>query len=143
MEDGFDIELGGGYSLNFHEITINKDLMAVTRLLAADMMKNPYVNVGEYIGELSDSDLKALLEAEDKNRYEDLILLSEMLATAEGGDQAPTDEVFKDRTNHLITLLVIESLGRKGLVRVYRENMSFHDDMKDKIVVEKIGDDFA
>jgi hypothetical protein len=143
MEDGFNVEIGGGYSLNYAEIANHKELMAVTRLLAKQMMANPYIVVGDYIKELSDSDLKALMAAEDSHEYEDIILMSEMLATAEGCEQSPTDKVFQERTGQLITLLVIESLGRKGLVRVYHENMSFHEDMKDKVVVEKIGDDFA
>jgi len=149
MEDGFDIEIGGGYSLNYGEIAAHKELMAVTRLLAAEMMKNPYVVVGDFIKDLSDSDLQSLMKAEEEQEFEDLsnlqdlILMSEMLACGEGCEQSPTDTVFQDRTNHFITLLVIESLARKGLVRVYRENMSFHDDMRDKIVVEKIGDDYA
>lgn len=143
MEDGFDIEIGGGYSLNYGEIAAHKELMAVTRLLAAEMMKTPYVVVGDFIKDLSDSDLKALMKAEEEQEFEDLILMSEMLACGEGCEQSSTDTVFQDRTNYFITLLVIESLARKGLVRVYRENMSFHDDMRDKIVVEKIGDDYA
>lgn len=140
MEDGFDIDIGGGYSLNYGEISEYKQLMAVTRMLSKQMMVTPYVVVGEFIKELSDSDLKALMNAEQNGEFEDLILMAEMLATGEGCDQAATDEVFKERTNHLITLLVIESLYRKGLVRVYHENMSFNEDMLDKVVVEKIGD---
>lgn len=143
MEDGFDIEIGGGYSLNYAEIVEHKELMAITRLLAMHLMKTPYIVVGDYIKELSDSDLKALMAAEEADKYEDIILMSEMLACAEGCEQAPTDKIFQLRAQHLITLLVIESLSRKGLVRVYHENMSFHEDMKEKIVVEKIGDDFA
>jgi hypothetical protein len=34
--------------------------------------------------------------------------------------------------------MVIESLKRKGLVKVYYENISFGDDMGEKIIVEKI-----
>jgi len=138
MEDGFDIEIGGGYSLNYAEIAEYKSLMAVTRMLAKQMMDNPYIVVGDYIKELTDSDLKALMTAEENGQFEDLILMSEMLATGEGCDQSPTDETFKERTNQLVTLLVIESLSRKGLVRVYHENMSFNEDMGDKVVVEKL-----
>jgi hypothetical protein len=58
MEDGFDIEIGGGYSLNYAEIVEHKTLMAVTRLLATELMKTPYIVVGDYIKQLSDSDLK-------------------------------------------------------------------------------------
>jgi hypothetical protein len=79
------------------------------------------------------------MDADEADKYEDIILMSEMLACGEGCEQAPTDKIFQLRAQHLITLLVIESLGRKGLVRVFHENMSFHEDMKEKIVVEKIG----
>ena len=37
-----------------------------------------------------------------------------------------------------ITWMAIESLKRKGLVKVYYENISFGDDMGEKIIVEKI-----
>jgi hypothetical protein len=43
-----------------------------------------------------------------------------------------------DRANQLISFLIIVSLERKGLVKVHYENMSFGDDMGDKIVVERI-----
>lgn len=137
MEENFEFEIGGGYTLNYAEIANHKELMAVTRLLAKQLMVNPYLVVGDYIKELADSDLVALMNAEENETFEDLILISEMLATGEGCEQASVEE-FKERTNQLVTLLVIESLGRKGLVRVFHENMSFHEDMKDKVVVEKI-----
>ena len=72
------------------------------------------------------------------HQYDDMILISEMLATGEGCDPSKTPDEFADRMRHMMTLMVIESLGRKGLVKVYRENMSFHPDMGSKIVVERI-----
>ena len=38
----------------------------------------------------------------------------------------------------LLSLITFESLARKGLVRVYRENYTLGDDMGEKIVVEKL-----
>jgi hypothetical protein len=37
-------------------------------------------------------------------------------------------------------LLTCEQLARKGMVKIYRENMSFGPDMENKIVVEKLED---
>ena len=134
----FDYE---GFHLNYEAIAKNKKALAVTRLLATDLMTNGYINVGNFIREMSDADLKALTHnAEDdaENQYEDLILVSEMLATGEGCEPSDSDEKFEERANQLINYLVIESLHRKGLVKCYHENLSFNEDMGDKIVVEKI-----
>ena len=134
----FDYE---GFHLNYEAIAKNKKALAVTRLLATDLMTNGYINVGNFIREMSDADLKALTHnAEDdaENQYEDLMLVSEMLATGEGCECSNSDEQFEERTNQLLNYLVIESLHRKGLVKCYHENLSFNEDMGDKIVVEKI-----
>ena len=85
-------------------------------------------------------DLRTLMDAsesEDKEHFGDVILISEMLALGEGlepGDMSVTI----DRTRTMAGYLVVESLARKGLVKVNRENMSFGADMGDKIIVEKI-----
>jgi hypothetical protein len=66
-----------------------------------------------------------------------MILISEMLSAAEGTNMGGTPEVHQ-RLNMFITWLIFESLKRKGLVKIYYENISFGEDMGDKIVVEKI-----
>jgi len=134
----FDYE---GFHLDYDAISKKKDALAVTRLLAMDLMANGYIHVGNFIKELSDADLKALTHnAEDdaENQYEDLMLVSEMLATGEGCECSNSDKQFEERTNQLLNYLVIESLHRKGLVKCYHENLSFNEDMGDKIVVEKL-----
>lgn len=143
MEDGFSIELGDNYTLNYEAIAKSKDMMAVTRLLATDLIRDGYIIVGDFIKNLSDNDLYALvqkIEANDNGEhdYQDLILVSEMLAEGEGCEPAQSDDMFIDRMEQFVMLLTIESLARKGLVKVYRENYSFHADMKDKVVVERI-----
>lgn len=140
MDEAFDMV---AYSLNYELITKQKDLMAVTRLLAADLQRDGYIKVGDFMKDLADSDLETIvqeMERNDDKQYDDLILIAEMLATGEGCDPSKTPSDFGDRMRQLMTLLVIESLGRKGLVKVYRENMSFHPDMQDKTVVEKLND---
>lgn len=136
--DGFDISIGGGYSLNYDLILKQKDLMSVTKLLVHRMMENPYIVVGEYISELSDMDLALLQDCVEAQDFKDIILMSEMLATGEGCDQAKDFDEFNERTNSLVSFLTLESLGRKGLVKVHHENLSFHADSRNKVVVERI-----
>ena len=141
MEDGFELNIGGEMSINYAEVTKSKDLLAVTRLLAADLIVRPYMPVGDYMKSLSDSDLQMLvdLSEDDSNpRYEDLILMSEMLAAAEGLPGTFDLEDVQKRIQIFVALLIVESLGRKGLVKVHRENYSFGEDMASKPIVEKL-----
>lgn len=136
-------EMNDGFSVNCAEVVKSRDCLAVTRLLAADLMAKPYLKVGDWIKNVSDADLQTLVEGaepdeSDEFKLEDLMLISMMLRQAEGLEPIKDDNGFRDACGQLVTLLVIESLYRKGLVRVFHDNMSFGDDMGDKIVVEKI-----
>lgn len=141
----FDEEDVGEYSIDHSKVLQSKECLAVTKLLAVDLMARPYMRVGDFFKNLSNADLDILMNLIESNdgvnaneQFSDLILISEMLAGAEGlgGGQNVND--ITDRANQLISFLIIVSLERKGLVKVHYENMSFGDDMGDKIVVERI-----
>ena len=130
-----------GFHLDYQNILKNKETLAVTKLLATELMTNGYIVVGDFIKNLTDADLQALtdnMEDDAPNQYQDLILVSEMLATGEGCGPSGNDTEFESRAHHFITLLILESLHRKGMVKLYHENISFHEDMGDKLLVEKI-----
>ena len=127
--------------LNLPEIIKDQSFLAITRMLATTLMNESYIVVGDYIQGLSDGDLKILLEEQDRtdtHAYDNLMMMSEMLAIGEGCDGSTTVSDFKDRLEQFIVYLIMESLKRKGLVRVFYENMSFHHDTYDKRVAEKI-----
>ncbi len=130
-----------GFHLNYSEIAKGRNRLSVTKLLATQLMETGYIVVGDFLKNMSDADLQALtnnMEDDAKNQYEELILVSEMLATGEGCEPSQNDVQFENRCHQLITLLVLESLYRKGMVKLYHENISFHEDMGDKLLVEKI-----
>ena len=130
-----------GFHLDYQNILKNKETLAVTKLLATELMTNGYIVVGDFIKNLTDADLQALtdnMEDDAPNQYQDLILVSEMLATGEGCGPSGNDSEFESRAHQFITLLILESLHRKGMVKLYHENISFHEDMGDKLLVEKI-----
>lgn len=125
--------------LNFHNIAIHKEFLSVTRMLAVDMMKNPYITPSDFLKDLSDEELQTLVEISDNEEHErmdEIMIISEMLATGEGLEPANL-EIATERVNQLAVFLVLESLARKGLVKLHYENMSFGEDYKDKIIAEK------
>lgn len=131
------------FSIVHEEIINDSSRMGATRLLAADLKNNPYKTIGDFLLKLNDIDLKTLVDkveesSKTKEPDHDILLISMMLAVAEGIDvDLDVDQITKNH-NYLMNFIIVESLGRKGLVKVHHKNMSFGDDYKDKIIVEKI-----
>jgi len=137
-EDDFN-----GYNINYDMVVKCKSCLAVTRLLAADLMNKPYMTVGDFMRGLTDEDLETLAgftDNEDNPKYEDLILITQMLCSAEGLENTFDIGEINERMSQFILLLTCEQLARKGLVKIYHENMSFGPDMENKVVVQKLED---
>ena len=125
--------------LNYDKIAEHKGFLSITRMLAIDMMKNPYITPADFLKRLSEEELQTLIEISDDEEHErmdEVMLISEMLATGEGLAPANLD-VATERVNQFCVFLVLETLSRKELVKVKYENMSFGEDYKDKIIAEK------
>jgi hypothetical protein len=132
-----------GYSISYDMVVKSKYCLAVTRLLAAELMNNPYMTVGDFMRDLTDEDLNILTDIaddEDSPKYENLILIAQMLCSAEGLENTFGVEEIQNRIAQFVLLLTCEKLARKGLVKIYHENMSFGPDMENKIVVERFKD---
>lgn len=146
-----DKEHIGEFDINYDMVLACKECLPATRLLAADLMQNPYLTVGMFLKNLSDSDLATFseivetsfdLEDDDEvgdPRLADLVLIAEMLSRAEG-ITSEDDAALQQTVNKFMVMITMESLARKGLVRVYHNNMSFGEDAADRIVIEKIKD---
>jgi hypothetical protein len=136
-----NLDTPGHYSIKLEEVAKDKSFSSVVRLLATDLLKVGYINIGEFIKSMTDNELETLLsgmESDNHKQYEEMLLMGEMLAVGEGCDPSQNDEDFAKRAEQLSMLLAIESLARKGFVKAYHENFSFHDDCGDKIIVEKL-----
>lgn len=143
-DDGFDDE--GSYNVDVHSVLTSKNHLSVTKLLAANLAAEPYFTVKSFLVGLSDQDLNLLLDIaetayqEKPHQYfSDLVLISEMLAEAEGLDGGDL-ETYRDRLATFMGFIAIERLDRDGLVKAHRENMSFGDDTAGRIVVERIAE---
>ena len=115
-------------------------MLAVTRVLAMDMMENPYITVGDFIKTLTDHDLCALSDIAENGtndpRFEEILLISEMLAAGEGVSERNIDTMV-DRTKMFMMYLTCESLFRKGLVDIFHDKMSFGEDAANEVIVKK------
>lgn len=131
------------YSINYVRVASEKSLLSITRLLATSMTINPYMSVGDFLKNMSDHDLQTLLDiidvGEEHQNFEDLMLLSGMLSAAEGIPCKSIDDYHKCM-NMFMTFLAVESLYRKKMIKIFRENMSFGDDMMNAKVAEKLDD---
>lgn len=143
MMNDEDFNEDGTFSVNLDNIIASKDMMAITKMTAMEAKYEGYITVGSYLQRLSDFDLHELMSVaescknEDDDRVGELLLISEILAAAEGLDPAQIDEITQ-RMNSFIMLMTVESLHRKGLVRAIHCNMSLGEDAGDKVIVEKI-----
>lgn len=131
----------GPISISYDRVMKAKDFLPLTRTLAMDLSESGYMRPGDFLKALSDSDVDTLLkitEDEENSRLDEILLISEMLATGEGLEQSKDAEQVSGRMNAFCAFLAIEGLRRKGLVKVYYENISFGEDFGNKIVVEKL-----
>jgi hypothetical protein len=137
------------FEINYDNVISCKDCLSITRILAVDLKENPYMSVGLFLKNISNSDLKILSDIVDQNfniedddevndpSLADVVLIAEMLSRAEG-IISESDEQLMQKVNQFMMYISVESLRRKGLVRVYHENMSFGEDAEKRVVVEKI-----
>ena len=131
----------GPIVISYDNVMKAKDFLPITRTLAMDLSESGYMRPGDFLKSLTDADVDALLKVADNEenpRLEEILLISEMLATGEGLEQSKNSEQVTERMNAFCGFLAIEGLRRKGLVKVYHENISFGDDFGNKIIVEKL-----
>lgn len=140
MDELNDFEYNDGWTINFKKVSEDNELLAITRLLARDLMVVPYMSVGDFFKKLSDKDLDTLLELvndDDDDSEAEILLLSEMLARAEGSETDDLEQVARNMAIFKI-LVAGTSLHRKEMVKAHFDKYSFGEDMLTEIVFEKV-----
>jgi hypothetical protein len=126
--------------INYPNVAAEKTFSKATRSIAKYLMTVPYISVGEFLQNISDTDLDELVNVanrDDDDAVSELMMLAEMLSRAEGVF-TETPEEYGENVGFIRMLLASVSLARKGLVKVNYENISFSRDMLSKVIVEKI-----
>jgi len=140
MEDPIDFENSHPH---MEKIIASDKLLPITRSVAKMLMRNPYTSLGKFFKKLSDENLEVLMEIIDEgdsefnDGMEDIVLMTEMLSRAEGVPSESIEEITEN-VNYFGACVTCVSLARKGLVRVYYENMSFGTDNGEKTLVERL-----
>jgi hypothetical protein len=127
------------FEINYKNIVMTKDILPMARLLASDLMINPYMTVGMYMQEAKDTDLELIMELsedEEDERLSDILLMAEMLARAEGVTSPDIDTVH-NHLNSFISLAAITLLDRKGFVDADYNVMSFGEEFAQHIVAKR------
>ena len=128
---------------NMEKIIDAEGLLPVTKSVAKMLMRNPYTSLGKFFKKLSDENLQTLMEIIDEgdsefnDGMEDVVLMTEMLSRAEGVPSQSIEDITEN-VNYFGACVTCVSLARKGLVRVYYDNMSFGKDQGEKVLVEKL-----
>ena len=135
------------FTLNIDRCISDKSNPAVIRELFKQLRDDGYINVGKYFAELSDIDLQLLVdlaehthvdasnesdESDISRGVETLALLGMALTVGEGGPL--TESACEQGVRLAIAFVSIESLYRKGLVNVFRENWSMIEEGNKPIV---------
>jgi hypothetical protein len=137
------------FDINYDNVIASKECLSMTRILAADLKANPYMTVGDFLMNISKSDLAILSDIVENHmgfdeddevtdeRMADFVLMTEMLSRAEGLISEDDDDLTR-KINQFMIMVTMENLYRKGLIKLYHENMSFGKDVEHRIVAEKI-----
>lgn len=129
------------FEINYDQILASDEMLGIVRDGVRAIRKNAYVTPGEFLQTVMNADLLEAIEVaddEEHSNYGDFMLLAEMLARAEGLDAAQDFEEMRHRMSLMISFLVVESLSRKNMVKVYHDRISFGDDMSKAVIVEKL-----
>ena len=137
------------FSVNFKAITEHSEFLSITKFTAAQLIETPYMSLGDFLKNISNTDLETLLNIIDETQemealnneepgpdFENVVMLALMLSSAEGLDTNSVEELHQN-VNCLIALLTCEGLRRKNLVEIIYNNVSFGEDYKDKVIVKQ------
>lgn len=142
--DDFELDFSksNGFYVNCEKVSTDKDLLPVTRNLAKKLMETEYLTVGEFFENINDVDLNILLHGsemtdDNPNMLDDIMVLSMLLCGAEGANAVKDENDVMTIVSQFTSFVALESLFRKGLIKLHRENMSFVNDLGNKIIAER------
>lgn len=133
--DDFDFP----FNIEYDKIVGNKKILPMARLLAAELIQNPYMSPGTYFQEANDTDLELMMvisDDEEDDRMSDLLLMAEMLVKAEGVETEDMEDVAS-HINIFINFAAITLLDRKNLIDAKFNNMSFGDEFSKHVIATR------
>jgi len=120
------------YRINYEQAMQDGNLPTTIKLLAARLLMNPHMLVGNFFANLSDTELDELRELVENvdAAAPELLLLTMMLSAAEG-TTALSEEELETQMSATTIFISTAALHRKGLVTAHFESFSYGEDMID------------
>jgi hypothetical protein len=140
MSEQEDFDNFQQFDIALDKIIQSREFSSVVKQLAFQLKENPYKTVGSFFDTLSNADLDLLMEKIDNEDWEEIILITELLARAEGAGGDNLEQVTQNM-NVMTVMIAGEALTRKGLVEAFHRNMSFGDDSRDKVIFKRVEQD--
>jgi hypothetical protein len=112
---------------NYEAIIEDATSLECNRKLAYSILRTGYCNPGNFFSTISDDELKSLVDGiDDADTFaqSEVVLMTLMLASAEGVNDI-TQESMEMHTKVTLNFLMLESLYRKGLIEIWRDNYSY------------------
>ncbi len=125
--------------VNYTGIAASKEYPAIVRQTARQITEVGYIVVGEWLEELHESDLIALIQANDASAFtgvldDSIAMLTIMLYAAEGNEPPSTDE-FTKALSCFVIFLGAEMMARRGIIDFVRKHATLSGDGLDKELV--------
>ena len=129
-------------TLNLTAVLNAKDICAQVKLLAMRASTGEYIIPGKYFQGLNDLDLGVLVNIADMSSFNEqalfnMVCLAEILSNAEGFP-ALTDEDAHKNVGFVVVILTSMMLERKGVVKMFYDNISFSGSASEDTIVELI-----
>lgn len=124
-----DVTYDDGYpfDINYDEV-LKVARMSATKDVVRLVKSRQYISPGDYTSLLTTAQLEELVEAindEMSDDFSEVMLISEILARAEGLDPSDSAEISLYRIKSIMGFISIESLDRKGYAVAHRMNFTF------------------
>lgn len=144
MNKIIDKTSGHSYNVSYENVVNRTDSHPVTTKLAKKIVKDTYINVGNFIKSLSTEDLNSLLKigekiikggvltSKDNDDVKDFLLIAVMLKDGEGVEKPLDLESSGWFISRLYAFLGAEAGSRLNLVKVNYDNMTFDTENDDK-----------
>ena len=142
------------YRVNLDQVIQKGDHYIVAQDVAVLVKMNGLMSVGSILKSIPDDHLQEMIDFIEETYqeepigqtcHEELMILSLIMVQAEGST-IPMDKNFAAQSMHqTMTFLMMESLCRKGLIELKRENLSFDEAAGSRIIAKatKFGRDFV
>lgn len=129
----------GAMSINFDKVLDAPDFSALTKAAIRKLKKQQYFSIAEFVQWIATPDLEDLVwrferMIDDEDVLQDILILSECLASGEGFSITDSDEAHKN-LNYFMTVVTCESLKRRGLVEMFYNKISLDNMMGEEMFV--------